>query len=83
MNKYKKDDEVSYSFGAFPTYELLTQKPDQVQCLLVSEKLNISEDIQKILDFAKSKNIEIVTSEKQIRKIADKDNIFIFGVFKK
>ena len=83
MNKYKKDEELSYSFGAFPTYELLTNKPEMVECLLISEKLNVSEDIQKILDFAKAKNIEIITSEKQIRKIADKDNIFIVGVFKK
>ena len=83
MNKYKKDDEISYSFGAFPTYELLSNNPQSVECILISEKLVISDDINKILQKAKQHNIEIITSEKQIRKIADKDNIFIVGVFKK
>lgn len=83
MNKYKKDDELSYSFGAFPTFELLNNMPQAVECILISEKLVISDDINKILNLAKQHNIEIITSEKQIRKIADKDNIFIVGVFKK
>ena len=83
MNKYKKDDEFSYSFGAFPTFELLTIKPETIQCILISEKLNITEDIQKNLELAKKLGIPVNTDEKQIRKITDKDNIFIVGVFKK
>ena len=77
MNKYKKDDQLSYSFGAFPTFELLNNMPQNVECILISEKLVVSDDINKILNLAKQHNIEIITSEKQIRKIADKDNIFI------
>lgn len=83
MNKYKKDDELSYSFGAFPTYELLTNKTQFVEKLLISEKLTLSPDIEKILNFAKQNNIAIEKSDKQINKIADKDNIYIVGVFRK
>ena len=45
MNKYKKDDQLSYSVGAFPTFELLNNMPENVECILISEKLVVSDDI--------------------------------------
>lgn len=83
MNKYKKDENYSYSFGAFVTYELLENKPESAIKVLLSEKLNSTPELEKVISLAKKHNIEIETNEKLIRKIADKDNIFIVGVFEK
>ena len=83
IEKYKKESDYSFSFGAFPTFELIKNKPEQVVCLLLHSKLKISDDIQKLIDLCKSLKIEIKYDDKTINKIADKENCFVVGVFKK
>lgn len=81
--KYSKEDNISYSFGSFPTYELLSTHSDKVVEIIIHEKLEHSADTEKILDLAKSKNIKITTNGKLIEKLSGKGNIYIVGVFKK
>lgn len=81
--KYSKDNDYSYSFGAFPTYELLKNKNIQVDSIILHEKLEKSEDIQKIINLANSRKIKITTNGKLIEKLSGKGNIYIVGVFKK
>ena len=83
IEKYKKENELSFTFGAFPTFELVKNKPQQVECLLLHSKLKITEDIQKLINICKERNIEIHTNDKLINKIVDKENCFVVGVFKK
>ena len=83
LKKYSKDSNLSYSFGAFPTYELLSKKPQVTRAILVHEKLESSPDTEKILDKAKQNNIPIITNGKLIEKLSGKGNIYIMGVFEK
>ena len=80
---YKKEENISYAFGAFPTMELLTHKAEFVTKILIHEKLEISQDIEKILDLAKSHKIVIEKNGKLIEKLSKKGNVYIVGVFKK
>ena len=83
IEKYKKDGEYSFSFGAFPTFELVEKRSEQVVCVLLHSKLNRSEEIEKLIGLCKEKGIEILESDKTINRIADKENCFVVGVFKK
>ena len=83
LKKYNKDSLYSYTYGAYPTFELLKNKPECVAKIICHEKLQSSPDIDKLLKIAKSKNIEIIHSGKTIEKLSGKDNIYIMGVFKK
>lgn len=83
IEKYNKDKDYSFTFGAFPTFELIKNKPEQVICLLLHSKLKISDDIQNLINLCKQKNIEIHNNDKVINKIVDKENCFVVGVFKK
>lgn len=83
LKKYSKDSNLSYSLGAFPTYELLTSYAKNVEYILLHEKLEISKDVEKILTLAKKHNIKTVTNGKLIEKLSGKSNIYIVGVFKK
>ena len=83
LKKYTKDSSISYSFGAFPTYELIMQKHECVKAIIIHEKLDKSPDINKILNKAKAKNIPILTNGKLIEKSSKKENIYIMGVFGK
>jgi len=83
IEKYKKEGEYSFSFGAFPTFELIKNKPNQVVCLILHSKLKETDDIRKLIALCKQLNIEILHDDKTINKIADKENCFVVGVFKK
>lgn len=80
---YNKEDNFSFTFGAFPTYELLTQKPQFAKEIILHEKLEKSLDIDKILNLAKDNNLKITTNGKLIEKLSKKGNIYIMGVFEK
>ncbi|MBQ8615007.1 MAG: TrmH family RNA methyltransferase, partial [Clostridia bacterium] len=83
IEKYNKDKDYSFTFGAFPTFELIKNKPNQAVCLLLHSKLKMSDDIQKLINLCEEKKIEIRHDDKTINKIADKENCFVVGVFKK
>lgn len=83
IEKYNKDKDYSFTFGAFPTFELIKNKPKQMICLLLHSKLKMSDDIQKLISLCEKNGIEIKRDDKAINKIADKENCFVVGVFKK
>ncbi len=83
FEKYKKEMEYSYSFGAFPTFELIKHKQKQALCVLLHSKLKITEDIEKLIALCNKNKIEVIYDDKSINKIADKENCFVVGVFNK
>lgn len=83
MEKYKKDFDYSYTFGIFPTFELVTKMPHITKKILIHQKLKITEDIDNLINICKKNNIKIEFCTKQIEKITDKENTLIVGVFNK
>lgn len=83
MEKYKKDLPFSYTFGIFPTFELVKNKPSFAQKVLIHEKLSITLDIQELIDLCKKNSIQVEFCTKQIEKIVDKENTMVVGVFSK
>ena len=83
IEKYKKENNYSFTFGAFPTFELIKNKPEQMICLLLHSKLKISDDIQKLIALCEDLKIDVKYDDKIINKLADKENCFVVGVFKK
>ena len=83
MEKYKKDLNYSYTFGIFPTFELIKNTPEYVQKIMIHEKLKITQDIQNLINICKNKEIPVEFCTKQIEKLTDKENTLIVGVFNK
>lgn len=82
--KYKRESEISYTFGIFPTFELVKNRPNQVECVLIHSKLKTdSEDVKKLFKLINDLGVEIVQDDKTINRLADKENCYIVGVFKK
>ena len=73
IKKYDKGSGISYTFGTFPTFELVQHKPDVVECVLVHSKLQVSQEIEKLFDLCKASGIEIIYNDKLIHKIVDKE----------
>ena len=75
LKKYSKDSNISYCFGAFPTFELINKRPEIVSQIVIHEKLELTNDINKIIKLAKSKRIPVITNGKLIEKLSSKGNI--------
>ncbi len=82
LKKYKKDDLISYSFGAFPTMELIKNRCSMVDRILIHssfKNMDVLDEMKKYIDESK---IEY-DKDKEIEKISDKGNEFVIGIFSK
>jgi len=81
--RYKKAFDYSYSFGVFPTLELLTHRPEAVQQVYLHSKAEASEGAGKVEALCSRYHIPFERSDKAIARLTHKDNIYVFAVFNK
>lgn len=76
---YSKKRERSYTWGAFPTFELIDKRPDLLQRVLVHSKTDksITDELMKRLDSSL-----IVEDDKLLEKLANRENVYVLGVFR-
>ena len=82
IKKYRKQSGYSYSFGSFPTFELLQTKPEIIEMILVHSDIN-TEIQNKLASECEMAGVKIFQSNRHIEKIRNKDNCIMIGVFKK
>lgn len=82
IKSYKKSFDYSYTYGIFPTVELIRSKPDKVIKVLVSSHYK-SESNADIFELCRRYNIETEINDKAINRISDKENNYVVGVFSK
>ena len=58
VKKYKKDDLVSYSFGAFPTMELIKNKAERVERILIHSSFKNIDVINEMKKYISESKIE-------------------------
>jgi TrmH family RNA methyltransferase len=80
IKAYKKDADYSYTLGAFPTYELIKTRPDQVRKVLVDTSFTDQDNLKRLCD---ENNIPIEYNNKLIAKLSDKENCYVAGIFNK
>lgn len=81
--RYKHDSELSYAEGATLVFELLKTKPGIITQIFLRPAEKYGEDIQKILQLAKDKNIKITESAKPFNVLAAKNACLLIAEFKK
>ncbi len=83
LKSYKKESEYSYTFGAFPTIELLSHRPEVVRKVLINSKFDEGIMRENIYNICKRNNIEILMDDKLFNKLSPKENCYVIGVFDK
>ena len=83
LKKYAKKMEYSYTFGAFPTIELLKNQPEHVLKVLLHPDMNSQTQLDIISNLCREHHIPLETAGKTVEKLRDKENIFAIGVFEK
>ncbi len=80
IKPYKKDSSYSYTLGAFPTYELIKARPEQVIKVLVDSSFT---DQDKLKNLCEERQIPLEYNNKLIARLSDKENCYVAGVFHK
>jgi len=83
LKKYQRDFPHSYTFGGFPTLELLHHQPSHVQRVLVSTQGERNEGVAKLRDLCAQNHIPAEVNDKQIERLSPKENTYAIGVFEK
>ena len=81
--KYQGKCDYSYTLGAFPTIELLKNKPDKVIKVLIHPDMDSEEQMSILRDLCNKNGIELYTSKGEVERLRDKENIFCVGIFNK
>ena len=69
LKKYAKKMNHSYTFGAFPTIELLKNQPEHVLKVLLHPDMNSETQLEIITDLCNRHNIPIERAAKVVEKL--------------
>jgi TrmH family RNA methyltransferase len=83
LKKYRKEYEHSYSFGVFPTLELLHSRPESVLRVIVATRGARNEGVLKLQGECRKRDIAYEVNDKAIERLAPKENVYAVGVFRK
>lgn len=76
---YSKKRPISYTWGAFPTFELIKYHPEWIEQILIHSTTDqsIQAELMSRMDPRK-----IRQDDQLIEKLADKENVYVLGVFR-
>lgn len=80
---YLKKFEYSYSFGVFPTIELMENRPRNVIKVLFHPRGKENKGVQKLVSLCAKFGIKTEWNEGLIKKLGGNDNTYAVGVFGK
>jgi TrmH family RNA methyltransferase len=83
LKPYKKEFAYSYSFGVFPTLELLQHRPGEVLRVLVSEVGLKNRGVAKLNEMCDRRRVPFEINTKAVERLAPKENAYVVGVFGK
>src|SRR2546421_304440 len=83
LRKYKKELGYSYSFGVFPTLELLETQSAHVIRIILSSKGETNSGVLKIRKLCREQSIKIEVNDILLNRLSPKENVHALGVFRK
>lgn len=82
LKKYTKKSDYTYTLGAFPTFELLQNRPEYLEEVLVGSQ--VKEEIRERLDgLCGKRGIPILENDRALERIRDKEACIVAGVLRK
>jgi TrmH family RNA methyltransferase len=80
IKPYKKDSDYSYTSGASVTIELLKARPELVDHIYIHSNFNRPDQVINLCNY---NEIEYTINDAVFRRINQKENTYVLGVFKK
>lgn len=82
LKRYHRKLPYSYTFGPYPTFELLQCRPEAVEMVLVHSTLS-REIREKLEDYCRLHRIQLMENDRLVGKLRDKESCLVIGVFGK
>jgi TrmH family RNA methyltransferase len=83
LKKYRKETDYSYTWGLFPTIELLTRRSDLAQIVYYHTRAADHAGWAKIQDLCRQHNVEFVHNDRMVSRLQGNDSELVIGVFTK
>lgn len=83
LKPYNKKLSYSYSFGSYPTLELLKYKKENVLKVIFHSQSEKSDGATEVLKLCNENKIPYEFNDRAIEKIAYKENTYLIGIFEK
>jgi TrmH family RNA methyltransferase len=83
LKRYNKTLGYSYTFGMYPTIELLKSKPETVAKVITHSRLSDEEGYRIINTIAEKHGIPSECNDRLIDRLSPKDICYVVGVFNK
>lgn len=83
LRKYERDSAHAYTFGVFPTLELIQHQPESVSEVLLHSAGVRNEGVAKIKALCQQLGIHISVDDKLVERLESKENTYAVGVFQK
>ena len=83
LKRYNKTLDYSYTFGIYPTIELLGVRPNEVVCVITHSRLSDEEGARIINTLSEKHGIPLECNDRLINRLSPKDMCYVVGVFKK
>ena len=83
LKRYNKTLDYSYTFGIYPTIELLKAKPETVAKIITHSKLSDEEGARIINTLTEKHGIPLECNDRLINRLSPKDTCYVIGVFNK
>jgi TrmH family RNA methyltransferase len=84
LKRYQKDFEYSYSFGIYPTLDLLKFRKEKVLKVLFKTDISTeSKGAEEIKEICNKEGIPFEVNDRAIERIAYKGNTYVIGIFEK
>ncbi|MBL8153916.1 MAG: TrmH family RNA methyltransferase [Anaerolineae bacterium] len=83
LKKYDRDDPHGYSFGVFPTIEMLRHQAGRVREVLLHSSGERNAGIGQIRALCEPLGIPVRVDDKLVERLSAKENTYAVGVFEK
>jgi TrmH family RNA methyltransferase len=81
--KYDRDSSHSYAIGVFPTLELLTQRPEQVEEVILSSRGEQNRGAVTSREICQQQGIPCTVDDRIVERLSSVENAYAVGVFRK
>jgi TrmH family RNA methyltransferase len=83
LKKYDRDAPYAYSFGVFPTLELLKFQSRFTEQVLLHSAGDANSGLDKIKALCKTARIPCIQDDRQVERLSARENTYAIGVFTK
>ena len=70
LRRYDKGLEYSYTFGVFPTLELLTHRPERVQRVVAHSRGERGEGLARVAERCAALGVPFETNDRAVERLA-------------